>query len=372
MRVPAHALFFPAGATYAALVLPASVAAMLGIGPALPGLAVPSGHAHELLFGFALAAVAGNQLGPVPRSTLALLFTMWLAARVAFVSAPSSVVSLLANALFAALLAWQLAPRLLASVRKLRNRALPMAVVAFCAAAVAIEAARHLGAARAEATVLLAGVLLIALLMLFMGGRIIAPSAAGQAYRQGGDLAARVQPRIEAALIAVMFVAVAAVSLAAHVVAGLALVAAAVLAAVRLARWQLWKLRRRPDIACLAAGYAWLALGLAAIGSALLAQARPATAIHVVTVGAMGTLTINVMALTWARLARRDPAREWLPVWATVLIALATLARVIAGLDTGDARTWLIVAASDWFAAYALLLVTFARLSLVRASRQAP
>lgn len=158
-RVQGHALFFPAAAAYAAFALPASMASMLGLMPAIPGLAFGAGHGHEMLFGFALAVVAGNQLGPTPVGRLAALFGAWAIARIAFLAAPHSIVAALAGGAFA---------------------------------------------------LLLVGLLLLGLLMLFMGGRIIAPAAAGQFYRQGEDLAARVQPRIEGWLIAVMLVAVAA------------------------------------------------------------------------------------------------------------------------------------------------------------------
>ena len=60
--LPGNVVFFPVAAAYAMLVLPASVSSMLGMTGAFPGIATPSGHAHEMLFGFALAVVAGNQL----------------------------------------------------------------------------------------------------------------------------------------------------------------------------------------------------------------------------------------------------------------------------------------------------------------------
>ena len=63
----AHAWFFPAAALYATLLLPLSVAGLLGVLPMPPGLAQPLGHAHELLFGYALAVVAGYLLGPQPQ-----------------------------------------------------------------------------------------------------------------------------------------------------------------------------------------------------------------------------------------------------------------------------------------------------------------
>lgn len=111
--IAGNAVFFPLATTYAIFVLPASVLAMLGLAPAFPALASGTGHAHEMLFGFALAVVAGNQLGPIATTRLALLVGLWMAARLAFLMAPQSIAAAAANIAFAALLAAQLAPRLL-------------------------------------------------------------------------------------------------------------------------------------------------------------------------------------------------------------------------------------------------------------------
>ena len=58
--------------------------------------------------------------------------------------------------------------------------------------------------------------------------------------------------------------------------------------------------RGRRDLLCLAAGYAWLAAGLVAFG-----LSEDTRLMHLITVGALGTLTFNVMALSWLLRARR-------------------------------------------------------------------
>jgi Family of unknown function (DUF6448) len=55
--VAGNTVFFPVATAYAIFVLPASVLAMPGLTGALPALASVTGHAHEMLFGFALAVV---------------------------------------------------------------------------------------------------------------------------------------------------------------------------------------------------------------------------------------------------------------------------------------------------------------------------
>ncbi len=363
-----HMVFFPLATAYAIFVLPASVLAMLGLIGEVPALASGTGHAHEMLFGFALAVVVGNQLGPMPVARLALLTGLWLLARATFLWAPQSLAAAVANIAFAALLASRLAPRLLAAAKKWRNQALPLVLAAICASGIAFHLARQAGFAAAEHAILSMAVLLFALLMLFMGGRIIAPAVAGQFYRQGGNLDARVQPAIEGGLIVALALAAAASLFAswrpAALSAGAASAAAGALAAVRLWRWRLWALRGRPDLLCLGAGYAWLALGLLLYGVALAGGRHQTAALHLITVGALGTLTLNVMAMTWTLKAREDPARDRARVAATLLLAGATLARVLGGVGAFDPPGLYELAAILWAGAFALLLATLARIRL--------
>ena len=364
--VAGNAVFFPLATAYAVLVLPASVFAMLGLTDAFPALASPIGHAHELLFGFSLAVVAGNQLGPMPMSRLALLAGLWVIARATFLAAPHSAAAGAANIAFAALLALQLAPRLFRSAKKLRNQALPAVLTAICVSGIAFQLAPHAGYAATGHAIFITTVLLFALLMLFMGGRLIAPTVAGQFYRQGGKLDARVQPRIEGGLITAMAIAAAASVFAGSpalvMLSAAAAAVAGALSAARLLRWRLWALRGRPDLLCLAAGYGWLALGLLLYGAALAAGRYQTAALHIITVGALGTLTLNVMAMTWTLKARQDPSRDRVRVGATVLVGVAALARVLAGLAVFDALSLLVIAAAAWSSAFALLLVLLVRL----------
>ncbi len=360
--VAGNAVFFPAATAYAIFVLPASVLAMTGFTSAFPALASPAGHAHEMLFGFALAVIAGNQLGPSAVPRLATLLALWSVARVAFLLAPQSSISAVSNIAFAALLAAQLAPRLLGAAKKLRNQALPLVLIAICAAGAAYPLVPR--------TALAVGVLLFALLMLFMGGRLIAPAVAGQFYRQGAKLDARVQPRIEAALIIGMAIAVSAACFPRLVWAtAAATITSGLLAAVRLLRWRLWALRGRPDLLCLAAGYGWVALGLLLYGAALGAGHDQIAALHVITVGGIGTLTLNVMAMTSMLKARQDPSRARLPLWSTLLIAGATLARALAGVGVAPSQALLNLAALCWSGAFGLLLMQLMRTA--RASSRA-
>jgi uncharacterized protein involved in response to NO len=367
--VAAGTVFYPAATAYAVFAPPAFVLPALGLAPALPGLANGSAHAHEMLFGFALAALAGHQAGAMSRPRLALLVTLWGAARASFLAAPASFAAAAANVAFAMALLALVLPRLAGAGKNARNVALPATITMICTSAVAFHAASLMGLANAHGVLRLA-MLFFALLLLLRGGRILAPAIAGQLYRQGESLGARVQPAIEWNLIGAMALAVAGFIAGGEglwrALAAAALVSAGVLAAARLARWRVWALQGRPDLICLAAGYGWLAAGLALWGAGVAAGAASTAALHLVAIGALGTLTLNVMAMAWRLRARADPARARIPVWGTGLVALAALARAAAELAPAQAPALIGFAALAWSGAYVLLGVMMLRLKPFR------
>ena len=101
-------------------------------------------------------------------------------------------------------------------------------------------------------------------------------------------------------------------------------------------------------------------------GAALAAGRYQTTALHIIMVGALGTLTLNVMVMTWTLKARQDPSRARAPVWATLLIAAAALARALASLGVYDPLVLLQLAALCWSGAFALLLILLVRVRAYR------
>jgi uncharacterized protein involved in response to NO len=89
-------------------------------------------------------------------------------------------------------------------------------------------------------------------------------------------------------------------------------------------------------------------------------------ALHILTVGALGTLTFNVMGATFLRKARRDPAAEPRLPWGTVLIGAATVSRVAATMAPAVSVELLVVAAACWTGAFLALSWLFAGSFLMR------
>ncbi|GAB2800800.1 NnrS family protein [Halomonas shantousis] len=352
-------LFFPAASLYAALLVPLSLWAMFHRPDLLPSLNSGLGHARELLFGFALAVVAGYLLGPMPPYRLAALFLLWLGARVSYLLIPSSLLPSLLGAAFAVMLGALLLPRF-RTARKWRNRLLAPLLLLICLLAVmAFGLAYTKTLTGLRYAVVHQAVLLLALLMLFMGGRVVAPAMAGYRLRRGEAVGARVQPRIEGLIMTgMLFSVLLSVWPSGRPWAGWALAGTGLLALVRLLRWQLWRCARRPDLLCLGIGYGWLAAGLLSNGTAQgVGQATPAL-LHIITLGALGTLTGVVMLRTAilqaAPRTEADLGRERIIVAFTLLIGMATLLRLAAPLVPGLYLPLLWAAALAWSLAWLL------------------
>lgn len=375
-KVPAQIVFFPAAGIYAALLVPLSLWAMYYDPLLLPGLSSGPGHAQELLFGFALAVIAGYLLGPLPPRRLALLFLLWLAARLGYLLMPDSILAPMAGSGFALLLAINVVPRFRAA-KKWRNRLLAPLLLLICLLAVALLWLIHSGAAMGlQHGLIYQAVLLLALLMLFMGGRVIAPAVAGHRVRQGGTLEARVQPRIEGLSIVTMLLAIVLTSGSmTRDWAGLLLLSAGLLTLVRLLRWQLWHCGQRLDLLCLGVGYGWLVAGLMANGFAQWNQQLSSALIHLLALGAMGTLTSLVMMRTAMQHSgsriEAEPKRARIMVVITLLIAIATLLRLVAPSAPTLYLPLLWSAAAAWSLAWLLTAQQVWRASVAIWRRQA-
>ena len=375
VKRPAFTLFFPLAALLASVAVPLSAWAVLS-GSGWPAGLIGSGHGFEMIFGFALALIAGYTLGPQPFRVLYPLIALWLAARLLRIPFPDNPLSVLLPGAFALLLAWHVVPRFSAA-RQWRNRATAPLILTLCllpAIAAGLLLIWRLAPELASAMqldfarLMHAGVLCLLLLMSYIGGRVIAPAAAVTLEQRGIELKARLQPWMEGALIVLLAIAVAVLlipglaSRHSYPVAGLLLIAAGVVLAVRALRWQLWHCMSRPDLLAFGIGYAWLALGSIISGAAFVRVQPPAAALHLITVGGLGTLSTSVMLrLYFQRTSKAPPPGGWV-LGITALIALASVTRWLSG-DTAYANPWLLgISAGSWSLAYLLLAILMLRL----------
>lgn len=363
----ADIVFFPAAAAFSAIIVPGWVVMLQGGFTTLG----PYWHGHEMLFGYALAVVSGYLITRVSPVMLGWLFINWIAARLAALGMiGDGLVAALPGLIFAASVVYLAASPFLKAAKKAENRVFGPLFIAIGVC----ELAYQLGMAKvipgAASIALLIAVDLFTLLLLLMGGRIIAPAVAGHFYRTGRFLRARVQPRLERTAIVFMLgmIALDLIPKAAPIAGTLAL-GAAVVTAIRLWRWQLWSVLDQPHLWALGLGYAWLIPGLGLKGWAqIFGSPSLAEALHGITVGALGTLTLVVMARTRLQRSRQGLEHFSDIGAAALLVSLAAVLRLSVPLTSdGCALLFLWGSAAAWLVAFGLLL---RRLTLICRKRQ--
>jgi len=321
-------------------------------------------HAHEMIYGYGLAAVAGFLLTAIPNWTgrlpvrgapLAGLAALWLLGRIAaFTPAPW-----LDLAFPIALMA--VVAREVASARSFHN--LPVVVILGVLFAGNLLVQLHaLGIAYTAALGNRIGVATLLLLIALIGGRII-PSFTRNWLAKARP--AERMPTPHSALDwACLFVALC--GLVAWVAApaspfsfGLEIAGGAALG-VRLARWRGLATVREPLLFVLHAGYGWLAAGLALAGANGFLGWLPAGApLHALTVGAIGTMTLAVMTRASLGHTGRALTAGAGTVAIYALVSLAALLRVSAQTPTMTS-----LAGLAWAAAFALFALLYGPLLL--------
>jgi len=145
-------------------------------------------------------------------------------------------------------------------------------------------------------------------------------------------------------------------------VTGALLVAGALLNFWRLLRWRGASTREEPLLLVLHVGYAWFVIGLVLLGLSVLGLAVPLTsALHALTVGAMGTMILAVMTRATRGHTGRTLTADSSTILIFVLIFMATLARVLAGFAVWT-NTLLLTAALGWILAFSIFIFGYGRM----------
>lgn len=353
--------FFAAAILFGALAVPLWVLTYEGTVDSCAGCNPSARHGHELLFGYALAVVGGFLFTKVGRPALTACLVLWLAGRLAVFAdlPPTPWTAMLALGypicvfLFAGL-------PFLKAARTAQNAVFAPVLGAFTAA----ELVYQLGAlgllAEGERRGVFLALDLVALLLFVMGGRVIPAATAGAVREKGGYLAIRVQPRLQwLGIGALAIILVLDLLMAQPSAAGLMSVVAGMAALARLSRWDSWRILDRPDMWSLHLGYAWLGIGLILMGAARGLTLLPVSdAVHALTVGALGTLSLAMMART--ALQRGGLPTTFSPTIsaAVALMSGAALLRLLAGAVDRDLM--LMASGSVWTASLLLFLVGLA------------
>lgn len=362
--------FFLAAATWSALSLGVWLSLLSGQFD-LPSRFDPlSWHIHEMLFGFAMAAVGGFLLTAIPNWTnrppvagtpLAVLAGLWLLGRIACATSallPGWLV-VAADLAFPAMLE-AVAARELFTVGNKRNYPLlaPVAVLAIA------NLLSHLQVLGVDVPIGLGWRLAIAVIIALIsviGGRIIPTFTRNWLSAHGitpvpppADMLDRIAlGTLHAAMLLWAF-------LPGWRPLGVLLLIAAALHCVRLVRWRGVATASEPLLLVLHIGYLWLVIGVTLLGLSMLTDAVPvAGAVHALTAGAMGTMIVAVMTRATLGHTGRGLHANTATGLIYALVSAAAMLRIIAAW-TIDAQMDLLQAATlGWVAAFLLFLAEY-------------
>jgi uncharacterized protein involved in response to NO len=341
--------FYLLAGAYAALSVPLWMLQYFGVAPPVQ----PLWHAHEMIFGYAFAVIAGFLLTavrgwtgrPTPSGApLAALAAIWVAARLV---APFSLsVSSFIDFLFAIGLAWGIGQPILAS--RNRNGFFILIVLAIGAASVFFQASPGAG--------LQVGLDMVLLVIAIMAGRVVPLFTNNAMPGAGARRVASLEFAALGAVIAILLFDLFGFSRAAALVALLA----AALHAVRLSLWAPLATRGRPILWILHLSYAWIVVHLAMRGLSPFLLVPPVLATHALTVGAIGGMTVGMMTRTARGHTARPLAAGPAEVWAYSLVHAAASVRVLVPLAWPAAyMASVALSALLWGVAFAIFTVAY-------------
>ena len=365
--------FFLLAGIQAVLAVAVWLAVLRGKGPMPAWPSAIAWHAHEMVFGFAGAAIAGFLLTSVPVWTghtalagarLAALAGLWLAGRFAVFftgTLPSAWVAAAIDAAFFATLALTTAVPIFRS-RSRRNYAFPLLAGVLALA----NLLTHAGAmglwpeAGAAGMRLAVGCVLI--VVTTIGGRLVPLFTRAALKREGATQEVSYLPWADTATGPLVGVFVLADTLApgTQVSGMLALLAGAVIA-LRTKGWALRFALRDPLLWSMHVAYLWIPTGLVAIGASAFSDAIPRNiALHALTAGAMGGMILAIMtrvALGHTGRPLRAPRGMAL---AYGLVLAAAIARTFAPLLAPSAMgSLLLISGASWISAFAIFLAVY-------------
>jgi uncharacterized protein involved in response to NO len=323
-------------------------------------------HSHEMLFGYTGAVITGFLLTAVGNWTgidtaagwrLGALALLWLAGRVAaLLPLPGSLIAVLDLAFLPMVALVLYRPLMLGKARSNRLFLPLLGAMALANALVHLQALGVTQATAGRGT--LAMLDLVLLLMLIVTGRVVAffteRGVAGSVPRNRGWLE-------QAGFAGAIALVVTDIAGGPEVITGALCTALAVQTILREAGWHDRRVWRSPILWVLHAAMLWLGVGFAMRAAAAFGLVPANVALHALTVGAVGVLTLGMMSRVTLGHTGRDMRAPRTAVLAFVLVNLAALVRGIAPALWPDRYLLLVHSAAGlWILAFALFLVAHA------------
>lgn len=324
-------------------------------------------HAHELVFGYTMAVVAGflltaarNWTGQATAhgASLVGLTVLWLAGRVLLAlptgSLPPALVAAVDVAFLPALAFFVGRP--IIKTRRNRNYGL-VALLLLAAVLNALIHADALSDLTLPTRGLAASVDVVMLFMLVIGGRVVPMFTANRL----GTPSQRSPRWAQASLGLATALLIADVAGLDEEITRWIAIAAAVATLARMRGWQSRATLGVPMLWVLHVGYLWLVVSLLLRGAVgWIPELAPSMATHAMTAGAVGTLTLGMMARVSLGHTGRRIAANRLTTAAFAAMVLAGIVRVFGPLLPLDATPIHGVAGGLWVASMVIFLVVYA------------
>lgn len=340
--------------------------------PGPKGISPTYWHAHEMVFGYGLAVVAGFLLTAVRNwtrhdtahgDTLMILGIFWLLGRVSLSLGgllPRAVL-IGAGVLFPLGLTWAVARSLITAKNK-RNYIMIGVLVAMSVVELLLLIDLTGAGWNLVKPALWAAVLLVVVLNVVIGGRVIPMFTRNATGAPGITKNERLDQIATWTTVALVPLLLLSSTLPAGVSRWLVGGLAVFTGAVNIVRQRTWGWRpalKDPMLWVLHAGYLCIGLGLISIGLVYLLQKplQMATAMHVLTVGVIGTMTVGMMTrVSFGHTGRKIVAPKGMGL-AFALVLSATLVRSLGHVLTGEYwPLWIFALSSLLFAAALALL----------------
>jgi len=329
-------------------------------------------HGHEMIFGYAMAVIAGFLLTAVRNWTgvqtlhgwpLLLLALLWLLARVMpFLGHPAALTAMAAADLAFGL---GLAAALLAPIARVRQWK-QLFIWALLVLLIGANALFYAGLFVGDDTMflvqraLLGGLYLVIALILLMGRRVI-PFFIEKGVGEGPPPRNRAWLDLSLNLLLLAFILLEVFDQLPGLLAVLAL-ALAVLHGVRLGGWHHPGIWRRPLLWILFLAYAWIIIGFALRAIAFFVPLGAFLPLHAFAAGGIGLMTLGMMA----RVALGHTGRNVFEPprvlgWMFALAVAAVVLRVVPPLFTTELyKVWIGASQGLWILAFSLFFIVYA------------
>ncbi|MDQ2917167.1 MAG: NnrS family protein [Pseudomonadota bacterium] len=324
----------------------------------------PVWHAHEMLFGYTIAVITGflftaarNWTGrPTPTGPLLAGYALlWVAGRISVLT-PYPVAAALLNAAFPIAVAIGLAVPLARSGNR-RNYFFVALLALLGVVTFAVHAARLGFVAWPQRATLQIGLDIVLFIIAVMSGRVI------PMFTNNGipGVHATRNALVEKASLGGILLLIAAdfMQFDSSAIAVLAIVVA-LLHAVRLWLWQPWRTASTPLVWILHVAYGWIVVYLVLRALAAWGYVAAPLAVHALTIGTIGGMTMGMMTRTARGHSGLPLAADRFEITCYALIQLAALVRVFGGMALPDFyRATVVVSGLCWSSAFALYAIRY-------------